>query len=462
MCKNGNPFSLAHNYLIEKAYYDQQKEVIIDDSIISLRQMVFKKKGDKVSQTPVRRINWKDDKDGINRYERYFETELPQPANQTSRSLGDFLSFQSPEVSQFTELFQDLEKRNDVDGLNSQIIPKLCISLQKEFDKERPAFKTTKIRASKKNLQLEKKECDNDKVLRSLKKEFSSFEEFYGQILQTWTMNSLLYQNLNKYLKTENWLEIKHLAPYAFCLCQAFFYQKLNSYTEIQETKSLILYRGTALNDLELGVYDLKTREDFSWNSIISTTTKKEVAESFMYKSVDLKNNKYPVMFIIEIPNSESYLNWMDIHQYSVMPSEGEVLLAPGSTYTLETIFTRRGGITTICMKLKENGNDDNEIEEELIKLETKEEDLTKFEIKKELIKLEIKEEELIIPDQKEEKIIAPSPLIHIKDREACIFFLEGEELLQALEFISQQTLIEKIEFNLEESQILVILNYRS
>jgi len=38
-------YSPEHNYLLEKAYYDQQKEVDLGDYIVSLKDMIQKRKG---------------------------------------------------------------------------------------------------------------------------------------------------------------------------------------------------------------------------------------------------------------------------------------------------------------------------------------------------------------------------------------------------------------------------------
>jgi len=45
-------YSVKHNYLIEKAYYDQQKEVDIGGYVISLKHMIQKKKGFGINKDP--------------------------------------------------------------------------------------------------------------------------------------------------------------------------------------------------------------------------------------------------------------------------------------------------------------------------------------------------------------------------------------------------------------------------
>jgi len=412
-------YSMEHNYLIEKAYYDQKKEVDIGDYIVSIQHMLQKKKGSVISQRPIRRVNHGDSFQEMDRSERYFETELPKTINKVFGSLWDFIAFfsrRNPEILDFTSHFEEIEKSKDLDGLNHKIIPKVICCLEEELLKPISEKLTEDLELSvfQKKALLQRK-GRHEELMSLFKKEFSSFEEFYGCVLRAYTMNTDLYLNLNRYLRNESWIEVDNLLPYAFCLCKAFSNLKLRNNEIIpEEAKSITLYRGTAFDEHSLSLYDVQKTRHFSWNSVTSTSTRKDVAEKFMYKSADLRNKRYPVLFVIELSTAvnnlmeSDYLKWIDIHQYSAMPQEDEVILAPGSVFELLECETDQDKRTTIQIRLK------NEVKS-------------------------LAHAGLIMAGAFQSEMMT--------DREVKILCLEGEELHDALKCLTKNKLIEEVEF---------------
>ena len=364
-----NSYSLEDNYLIEKAYYDQQGEVELKDYIISIKHMIQIKKGDVIKQRPIRRIDWKGFIEEMDRSERYLETEKPKTINKVFGSLGDFLDFfskRSHEILDFTRRFEKIEKLDDVESLKRDIIPKLLGCLEEVVKPVLEQPQDSSLSKLKKELLLKTQGCHKE-LISLFQKECSSLEEFYGKILRAYTMETCLYQNLNKHLRNESWTDIDKLLPYAFCLCKAFFrfsFQTdlLQENEEIQisaqKTESIMLYRGTAFDESALNCYRHKSVEKyFSWNSVTSTTTSKNVAEGFMYKNADIENKNYPVLIIIEIPvpngdRDSEYLEWIDVFEYSAKAGENEIILPPGSVFEIMEIVTDKDQKTTIKLKL--------------------------------------------------------------------------------------------------------------
>jgi len=301
------------------------------------------------------------------RSERHFETELPKSTNKVFGSLWYFVNFFSKRNIEIFDLAMQLhvsEPLNDLDELNKKICPELISCLEEEFLKPiEDHLKHDSVSEGARRSLIKRRER-NRPLISLFKKEFATFEEFYGQILRSFTMSTDLYLNLNKYLRNESWMAIDNLLPYVICLYKSFFSFKQIMPFQIenkpQETESSItLYRGTALDEIALSSYKAgKVSKFFSWNSVTSTSTNKEMAERFMYFSADIENNKFPVMFIIEIPfenkSIESeYLKWIDIHQFSPKPNEEQVLVAPGSAFELQHVSTDQENRTTIKIRLK-------------------------------------------------------------------------------------------------------------
>ena len=360
-------YSPKENYLIEKAFHEKQKEVDLGDYIVSIEDGIQKKKGNTPLQRQIRRKENDEEEEMDVRSERYFETELPKSINKIFGSLQHFINFfsrRNNEILDLTKQLQEFEQSNNLNGLNKIICSQLISCLEEELLKPiEDQLKDDSLTKLQRKMKLGSKErCEE--LISLFKRDFISFEEFYGSILKSYTMNTALYLNFNKHLRNESWTEIENLLPYAICLCKAFFDRKLSHNLQKEEEQgdknsSILLYRGTALDDLALSNYMVeKVPKLFSWNSVTSTSTNKEMAEGFMYKSANIEKRTYPVLFIIEIPlgnepAESEYLKWIDVRQYSTVTDEDEVILPPGSAFELLKAFTDQEKRTTINLRLR-------------------------------------------------------------------------------------------------------------
>jgi len=317
-------YSHEDNYQIEKAFYDQKKEVDIGKYIVSVKDMYQRTKEAAICQRPIRRIEIKTEEVTKSRSARYFMTELPKTINNPFGNVEDFLNFfsrRNSDIKVFADLFLKAEESNNVNEINNNIIPKLITSIRDE---------SIKI-----------KDVNDDlKVLESLfKKNVLSFEEFFGQILKAYTENTFLYGNLNKYLRNEDWIQFDELLPYAFCLCRAFLRTEFTSkISDPQIREPMILYRGTSFDRNSLEQYKMKTAKNFAWFSVISTSTDMKVAQDFMYQAADLKAGRMPVLFTIEVLfDKENTSCCIDVAPISKF-SESEVIFVPGSIFKVESV----------------------------------------------------------------------------------------------------------------------------
>jgi len=339
-CKNQadewTSYSPEHNYFIEKAYYDQQNEVEIGDFVISIKHLIQKKKGTMVSQRPIRRIDWFRNDEADCREERYFDTELPKTMNSSFGSLKDMVNFfqgRNTEIHSFSEQLLAFMKEDNLEKLNQTIAPIIKECIQKESEKVKGV--------------MAKKQAES--LLALFEKEFLSFQEFYGQIMKAYTLGTFFYRHFNKYLRDEDWVALDNLLPYFICLC--FGFEALQEPQNISNVK--IIYRGTAIHKDEFGQYDFKGLAHFSWYSVTSTTTRREIAQNFMRKSAESNIQKLPVIFTIEVPQSGKYNSaYLNIKQLSKFPEENEVILAPGSIFQVKSVVINEKEFSEIKLKL--------------------------------------------------------------------------------------------------------------
>ena len=357
-------YSPEYNYLIEKACHENQKEVDIGDCIVSIQHLIQNQKGNIISQRPIRRVSCEeleDEEEVSLRSERYFETESPKTINDVFGDLGDFFTFfaqRNFEIFDLAIQFEEFEKSDDLDGLNTKICYQLIRCLEEELLKPIEEQLQDAAISDEKKKSLTKRKGRNQPLVSLFKKEFTSYEEFYGKIFESYTMISDLYLNLNGYLRDENWTGIDNLLPYTLCLLKAFFSFKPNIPLQKEIESPMILYRGTAIAEAAISSYQTQKYALFSWNSVTSTSRKREVAEIFMYDSANVKEKKYPVLFIIEVPcvkeaTESKYSRCINIQKYSAHQKEDEVILAPGSVFEVQQVSTDQDKRTIIKLKLK-------------------------------------------------------------------------------------------------------------
>jgi len=330
------PYKPLDNYLLEKAFSNKEKDVDLGDYIVSLQNMLQKKKNDLFKQRPVRRNTEyfnqekKTKEEENTRGKRFFGAETPKTFNNVFGNLSDYLRFfenRNPEIKKFVAMLNDIEASKNLDQLNNNILP-FILSCLREESKKLPKILDQK--------QLSKHEKYQMQLLLLFQEQLTSVKQFYAHILKAYTMEGFLYPNLNRYLRNEDWIQLDSLLPYAYCLCKAFFHLELLSKNKNLSQGKMILYRGAQFDQNALSQYDPKSIKNFCWNGMTSTSTNRRVSESFM--SVNIDATRVPVMFIIEVPLSGADMKsatWIDIKSFSAIPNEDEIVLAPGSVFEL-------------------------------------------------------------------------------------------------------------------------------
>lgn len=357
------PYESSLSELLEKAYCNQEKQVDLGDYVVHIKGngMLQIEKNSVFKQRRVRRVGLSSDlveetktleenKDA--RKMRFFGAENPKTINRAFGDLKHFLNFfqnRNPEIKVFSETIQQIEASQDFDKLTNVVLPVLAESLVTECFKEANT------------------EDDQNKLEGLLvsfyQKPYTSWRQFYGDILTAYTMDTFLYRNLNRYLRDENWIELDCLLPYAVCLCRAFNCTEISSSSEISSCKltgdagsnNLILYRGARFDEASLSFYNCETTPNFSWNSVTSTSADQKIAEKFTQDKWNDK--KTAVLFKIEVPRRQENLqnsSLLDIKEYSDFIEEKEIVLPPGSIFELKKCSASQTGVE-IHLKLVDN-----------------------------------------------------------------------------------------------------------
>jgi len=129
---------------------------------------------DEISEEPPMRTRSRRGDD-----DRFEQKELPKTINRVFGSIEDFLNFfvkRNPEIRDFAKQYQEIEETNDLERLNSIICPQFILSINKEAQKDSTSTSSE----------------GNPAAL--FKMIFSSFDQFYGQILRAYTMNTFLIE----------------------------------------------------------------------------------------------------------------------------------------------------------------------------------------------------------------------------------------------------------------------------
>jgi len=334
--KEWTSYSREENELIEEAFYEQKNEVDIGDYIISIQHWVQKKKGAVVSQRPIRRIKADDEEEMKWREERYFDTELPKTANNIFGSVDDLRKFITQRNYDGMELWEHLQyiaEEQNLEFLNQHEAPLLRIFIIEEAIK-RGAPQEQLI-----------------SLILLFAQEFASLEEFYGQIMKAYTMDTFLYRNLNQYLRNEDWIALDSMTPYIFWLFIGI--ERLQEKAKMDELmknnskdgKFMSLYRGTRMDQDSLEMYSLEKFRNFSWYSVTSTTTNQKIAQRFMGVGKE-DDGKIPVVFKIKVPISTEGSNafYLNVKPFSSFKGEDEVIFAPGCIFKIESVVSRRQG----------------------------------------------------------------------------------------------------------------------
>jgi len=338
--KEWTSYSPEENDLIEEAFYEQKNEVDIGDYIISIQHWVQKKKGAVVSQRPIRRIKVdEDDEEEMKwREERYFDTELPKTVNNIFGSVDDLRKFMTQRNDYGLNLWENLQyvvKERNLELLNQHLVViMLCFIIEE----------AAKVKGGAPQEQI-------NSLTLLFAQEFASFEEFYGQIIKAYTMDTFLYRNMNQYLRNEDWIALDSMTPYMFCLFIGIeILQEKAKMDELMKNNSkdgkfMSLYRGTRMDQDSLEMYSLEKFRNFSWYSVTSTTTNQKIAQRFMGIGKE-DDGKIPVVFKIKVPISTEGSNafYLNVKPFSSFKGEDEVIFAPGCIFEIESVVSRRQG----------------------------------------------------------------------------------------------------------------------
>ena len=353
----------ANSSLIQAG--ENRKEESKEDALQIIQKSLpsFEKKGSGsiVSTVQVEKVGLKKEKGQINP-ERFFGAEKPKTANEAFGSIGDFLLFfenRNLEIKAFANTFHEMEKTQDSSLLNKEIRPLLYQSLlnistnfkdkepQKELSKEikeDPAKKKlTQMLAKiiKKKAQSQQQGQQNV-YAKLFAQDFRDLQEFYKQILHAYTLPGFLYKRMNEFLRNEDWTKLDDLLLYAYCLFKAFLWGPagLNTADRFEYLKGeckggkLTLYRRADFDQEFLEFYDPNRVKNFSWNAVTSTSLDESITRKFWNRSV----SKVPVLMVIEVDfrdlKAEDF-NALSLEEFSKVPEEKEVALAPGSIFEI-------------------------------------------------------------------------------------------------------------------------------
>lgn len=183
-------------------------------------------------------------------------------------------------------------------------------------------------------------------------KEFADliqFEKNYepNQALNWYTKDTILYQTLNKALRTDN---IDVISTFRFFMMDIF--QDLTMrMIQTPITSQLKLYRGLQLNDDTIKKLNKHAGHLISCKGFLSTSRKENVALNFAEKQIrdpSIKGALRPVVWeIIVNPGVSAVL--ANIADVSAYPDEEEFLFGPNTTFIIDTVEEYMRGSQMIC-----------------------------------------------------------------------------------------------------------------
>lgn len=307
------PYATEHSQLIERSFLHNQGKADLGNYEIYFKEMLQVNKSDR---TKIRRVG------RVQRVQSRLMMELPEPKSGTFNhafgNVHDFLKFiYQRRDENFYWRLKLLRKEEAFDDVVCMVIR----SIRDAVEAKQKAIQPQRL------LGLEK---IND-ILTKMDKA-RTLEAFLKLVLKAYTIESFLCYWLNELLRNENWVEINVLNVYLICLLYIFTHA---TYIIPDNTKKVILYRGTALTEQHLKYYhNIKM---FSWNAVTSTSRNKNEALKFACSSGD----KIGILFVIEANFGffEDREGIIDVSQDSAYPHEEEVVFAPGSVFEVTGIY---------------------------------------------------------------------------------------------------------------------------
>lgn len=316
-------YSDEDNLTIEEAYLTKQKLINLKDHQIDLKKLVPISLQDK---NKVRRVRRQEPS--------RFLLEIPEAniiakdqktMNEAFGTVQQFLEYVMKRTPEAYTLYQKL-KAFPLDSdktVFEDIIHEVLVCIEKGAEVR---AKIIKARTAAK---VKDFVAEAGRIRQMIEQSSLILQDFLVSLLKTYTMETFLCYWVNELLRGEDWEEINLLTPYLVCLVYTF---KLSDYVLQSQTSEktlnkkfgfvvkhkLYLYRGAALTEQQILIYNPKRINYFSWNAVTSTTKDRNIAKNFMKASVN-SDAKFGVIFFIEIDFDaiEDYHGMIDVSKYS-------------------------------------------------------------------------------------------------------------------------------------------------
>jgi tetratricopeptide (TPR) repeat protein len=179
-----------------------------------------------------------------------------------------------------------------------------------------------------------------------------------GKSIWWYTRCSFIFETLNKALRTQ---DIDMLYKMRFFIVDLYKQlEELYSTASVSAT-SVTVYRGQAMSSAEFEKHKLNINGLLSISNFLSTSTDRNVAESFAFASMGQPGIE-AVLFEIEIdPKLGKRCPFASIEHLSYFRTEYEVLISMGSVFRIHSVERDNNGIWNMHLKL--TGEEDEELE---------------------------------------------------------------------------------------------------
>ncbi|CAF3672713.1 unnamed protein product [Rotaria socialis] len=180
------------------------------------------------------------------------------------------------------------------------------------------------------------------------------FEETYtpSQSLLWFTQEPFIFRVLNKALRFQH---VDILYQYRFLIRDL----ATQLSTQKNDEMNFHVYRGQVMTNEELQQVTKPTNQFVRFNSFLSTSRDREIAQAFAISSLIDESRQQMVLFDIEINSQiDDTRTYADISQWSTFPEEQEILFMCGSVFRLTRVVQHESGLKIIGLALC-NENDD-------------------------------------------------------------------------------------------------------
>jgi tetratricopeptide (TPR) repeat protein len=280
--------------------------------------------------------------------------QLNKNARQCSNTLISMSSIPSSSV------LTNSVNREQVSLMYSQLIRDLFLVLKHPTDQPHHALRDMIL-----HFTIQYKGYDHGKaLLEEIERDYYSVlsgkANTVPQYKSIWwyTRCSFIFETLNKALRTQ---DIDMLYKMRFFIVDLYKQlEELYSTASVSAT-SVTVYRGQAMSSAEFEKHKLNINGLLSISNFLSTSTDRNVAESFAFASMGQPGIE-AVLFEIEIdPKIGKRCPFASIEHLSYFRTEYEVLISMGSVFRIHSVERDTDGILNMYLKL--TGEEDEELE---------------------------------------------------------------------------------------------------